>query len=321
MVPGLAPAAALLTAALLQSAAPPPADAPPAPADAPAAPAEADGRGTVTLPPTGGERRTADRADLEETRTRITDLTNAFREKQGLEPVEPDDVLHGAAEKFGRFLSERGVLGHQAGGTTPAERVKTAGYDFCSVRENLAYQFDPFGFDAKRLAAETVTGWKESPGHRANLLADDVTQTGVAVVSDAKTGRYFAVQLFALPESAAVAFEVENRTGARRFIAWRAGSSRCRRGSCDRTPGAAPGRSRCGWAPPRNLPGRERRRHPGRPRGDRRPADARRRAGADPPADRRRRRRTGRLEPPRRRGGGGRRRGRPARPPRPGSPR
>ena len=205
-------AAGLLAAALLQSAAAPPADAPPAPADAAPAPAQTDEHGTVTLPPTGGERRTADRADTAEAEANIVDLTNAFREEQGLGPVGRNDVLAGVAETFGRFLAERGVLGHRAGGTTPAERVEAAGYAFCSVRENLAYQFDPFGFDAARLAAATVEGWKDSPGHRANLLADDVTETGVAVVRDDETGRYFAVQVFALPESAAVTFEVENRT-------------------------------------------------------------------------------------------------------------
>ena len=213
MPPSPTLAAGLLTAALLQSAAAPPADAPPAPADAAPAPAQTDDHGTVTLPPTGGERRTADRAEVAEAEAKIADLTNAFREEQGLDPVGRNDVLAQAAEKFGRFLAERGVLGHQAGGTTPAERVEAAGYAFCSVRENLAYQFDPFGFDADRLAEVTVEGWKNSPGHRANLLADDVTETGAAVVHDAETGRYFAVQLFALPESAAVTFEVENRTG------------------------------------------------------------------------------------------------------------
>ena len=208
--PALAPY--LLAAALSQAAAAPPADAPPAPADAAPAPAETDEHGTVTLPPTGGERRTADRADAAEAARLVTDLTNAFREENGLNAVTRDDTLAAAAAKFGRFLAERGVLGHEAGGTTPAQRVTAAGYEFCSVRENLAYQFDPFGFDAARLARETVDGWKNSPGHRANLLADDVTQTGVAVVYHPPTGRYFAVQLFALPQSAAVTFEVENRT-------------------------------------------------------------------------------------------------------------
>ena len=208
-------AAALLAAALCQAAAAPPPDGPPVPADAartPDAAAAADDRGTIALPPTGGERRTADRADVAEAERLVTDLTNAFREENGLPPVTRDETLAAAAAKFGRFLADRGVLGHQAGGTTPADRVEAAGYAFCSVRENLAYQFDPFGFDARTLAETTVTGWKESPGHRANLLADDVTETGVGVVYDAESGRYFAVQLFALPEAASVTFEVENRT-------------------------------------------------------------------------------------------------------------
>ncbi|MFH5806500.1 CAP domain-containing protein [Alienimonas sp. DA493] len=206
--------AALLTPGLLfQDAAVPPAG-PPTPADAPAetAPEPADEHGTIVLPPTGGERRTADRADLEETEKLITELTNEFREKNDLKPVARDETLAEAAEKFGAYLAQEGVFGHRAGGTKPAERVAAAGYDYCTVRENLAYHFDTFGFQAEKLANESVTGWINSPGHRANLLADDVTETGVGVVHDAKSGRYFAVQLFGLPASAAVKFEVENRT-------------------------------------------------------------------------------------------------------------
>ena len=209
-------AAPLLAAFLLQTAAPPPAEPPPQPADAPAeaAPAQADAAGTIALPPTGGPRKTADVADAAEAETRIVDLTNDFRKEQGLDPVARNPVLAEAAAKFGRYLAEKGVLGHRAGGTTPARRVEAAGYKFCSVRENLAYQFDPFGFAADRLAQENLTGWKTSPGHRANLLAADVTETGVGVVYDDASGRYFAVQLFALPADAAVTFEVENRTAA-----------------------------------------------------------------------------------------------------------
>ncbi|QDT15398.1 CAP domain-containing protein [Alienimonas californiensis] len=208
--------AALLTPGLLfQDAVVPPA-APPAPADAPAeTTAEpADEHGTIKLPPTGGERRTADRADLEQAEKIIIDLTNEFRKKNDLKPVTRDETLAEAAEKFGAYLAQQGVFGHRAGGTKPSERVTAAGYDYCTVRENLAYHFDTFGFKAEKLANESVTGWINSPGHRANLLAEDVTETGVGVVHDAESGRYFSVQLFALPASAAVQFEVENRTGA-----------------------------------------------------------------------------------------------------------
>ena len=189
---------------------------PPAPADDPTAAntTPADDHGTVQLPPTGGERRTADRADAAETETRITELTNEFRKKEGLKPVARNETLAEAAAKFGAYLAEQGVLGHRAGGTTPSQRVKAAGYDYCSVRENLAYQFDTFGFAAEKLAEVCVTGWINSPGHRANLVADDMTETGVGVTYDPRSGRYFAVQLFALPASAAVTFEVENRTAA-----------------------------------------------------------------------------------------------------------
>ena len=217
----LAPSAPLLAALLapglfFQDA---PAPAPPAApaADGPAESSTPDSPEThqiLRLPPTGGERRTADRADLAEAAKRVTDLTNAFREKHDLKPVVRNETLAGAAKKFGAYLAKEGLFGHRAGGTTPSQRVEAAGYDFCSVRENLAYHFDAYGFTAEKLADASVTGWINSPGHRANLLADDVTETGVGVVYDEESGRYFSVQLFGLPKSAAVTFEVENRTQA-----------------------------------------------------------------------------------------------------------
>ena len=223
--------AALLAPGLLcQDATVPPAD-PPAPADRPAAktPESADEHGTLKLPPTGGERPTADRPDLAETAKRITDRTNEFRKQHDLPPVSPDDTLAEAATKYGELLARESLFGHRAGGTTPAERVSAVGYDYCSVRENLAVHFDSFGFRAEKLAEESVTGWINSPGHRANLLADNVSETGVGVVRDSESGRYFSVQLFAHPKRAAVAFEVENRTTDSQTYRSARRNTRCRR--------------------------------------------------------------------------------------------
>ncbi len=205
--------AALLAPGLLFQA--PPAPAPPAPTttDADAEPPDATaGHGTLALEPTGGERPTADRADVAAVAKQITDRTNQFRAKHDLKPVVRNKTLAEAATKYGEYLAEKALFGHEAGGTTPAQRVKAVGYDYCAVRENLAYHFSPFGYQSAKLAEAAVTDWINSPGHRANLLAAGVTETGVGVVHDADSGRYFSVQLFALPSSAAVSFQVENRT-------------------------------------------------------------------------------------------------------------
>src|SRR5262245_9437035 len=50
--------------------------------------------------------------------------------------------------------------------------------------------------------------------HRDTLLDPDVTETGVGVARNEKTGRYYAVQLFGRPKSQAIVLQIENRTGA-----------------------------------------------------------------------------------------------------------
>jgi len=81
------------------------------------------------------------------------------------------------------------------------------------VLENIAYDFDSQGFETEKLSAQLVTGWKESPGHRRNMLDPDVTETGVAVARSEKTGYYYTVQMFGRPKSAAIEFQIDNRSG------------------------------------------------------------------------------------------------------------
>jgi len=58
-----------------------------------------------------------------------------------------------------------------------------------------------------------IQQWVRSSGHRKNMLDPDVTDTGVAVARSEKTGRYYAVQMFGRPKSAAVKFSVANESG------------------------------------------------------------------------------------------------------------
>jgi hypothetical protein len=64
------------------------------------------------------------------------------------------------------------------------------------------------------LAQSFITGWKNSPEHRRNLLDPDVLEIGVGVARSEKTGRYYAVQDFGRPHSATIVFKVRNETDA-----------------------------------------------------------------------------------------------------------
>ena len=61
---------------------------------------------------------------------------------------------------------------------------------------------DSRGFETRALAGEAVQGWKNSPGHRDNLLLPTKTEIGVAVVrAPDKNPKFISVQLFGRPES------------------------------------------------------------------------------------------------------------------------
>jgi uncharacterized protein YkwD len=160
------------------------------------------------VPDTSGKR-----PDLARAAELITEKTNAFRKEEGGAPVTADEKLTAAARYFARWMAEHDEYGHTADGKRPAERAKEHGYDYCIVLENIANAFDSRGFETAQLADQFFTGWKESPGHRKNMLDPDVTETGVAIARSEKTGYYYAVQMFGRPKSQAIEFRIENRSG------------------------------------------------------------------------------------------------------------
>ena len=143
----------------------------------------------------------------------IIEKTNRFRKKKGLEAVESNPQLTEAAKYFAQYMARTQKYGHTADGQRPSERASEHGYEYCLVSENIAYQYSSAGFEKQELAKRFFQGWKESPGHRKNMLEPAVTETGVAVAQSEETGYYFAVQMFGRPESASIRFEVVNRSG------------------------------------------------------------------------------------------------------------
>jgi uncharacterized protein YkwD len=152
--------------------------------------------------------------ELSQVASQIVRRTNSFRQSEGADPVTVNETLARAAQKFADYMASTNRYGHTADGRRPAERAAEEGYEYCLLSENIAYQWSSQGFSVDELALKLTQGWEESPGHRANMLNEHVTETGVAVARSAEQGTYFAVQMFGRPASLAVTFEVENRTSA-----------------------------------------------------------------------------------------------------------
>jgi uncharacterized protein YkwD len=142
----------------------------------------------------------------------VIKATNSFREEKQLQSVTTDEQLRATAQKFADFMASTDKYGHHADGRTAAERATGQGYELCLIAENIAYQYNSEGFSVEALAKGFVEGWKESPGHRRNMLEPAATETGVAIARGDESGIYYAVQLFGRPKSAQIAFQVRNQS-------------------------------------------------------------------------------------------------------------
>ena len=150
--------------------------------------------------------------DLPAVEIAIIDKTNVFRRQNKLHELRRNPRLDQAARRFAAYLARSGKFSHTADGRQPAERIKAAGYRYCQVAENLALNVDSRGFRAPQLAETVVTGWKNSPGHRRNMLVKSMTEIGVAVIRATPEHRYLSVQLFGRPDSLKFKFQVRNNS-------------------------------------------------------------------------------------------------------------
>jgi uncharacterized protein YkwD len=66
-------------------------------------------------------------------------------------------------------------------------QIKTGGYEFGRIAENVGYQLNR--------PDHMMEGWKASTGHRRNMPLSDVDEIGVGV-AQGKSGRWYFVQLF-----------------------------------------------------------------------------------------------------------------------------
>jgi uncharacterized protein YkwD len=126
----------------------------------------------------------------------LFDFASEFRLAHGLAALRHDDCLTAAAYGHAVRMAETGEFAHTlSDGVDVGARIEMAGLRYSAVRENIAYWRE--AVSPQRIASRIHVGWVKSPGHRENLLADDVTRLGVAVFP--WSGGYYAVQDFATP--------------------------------------------------------------------------------------------------------------------------
>ena len=107
--------------------------------------------------------------------SKVLDIINVERGKQGCKPLQMDDRLFMAAQRQSLAMAQQHFAGHQnPDGSTAEARVEAAGYHFDAVSENIQVNT----FRPEDVAATSLN----APRHRENLLNCGYTDTGIAVV-------------------------------------------------------------------------------------------------------------------------------------------
>lgn len=125
---------------------------------------------------------------------RVVELTNLFRDRNGLAPLAINTQLSNAAQNFSRQVALGDFLDHNApDGSTIESRIRRAGYQPQWWAENLAAGYTT--------PDQVVQAWIESEGHRRNLLSPELKEIGVGYFNlspdpGTQTWQYYWTQSF-----------------------------------------------------------------------------------------------------------------------------
>lgn len=108
-------------------------------------------------------------------------IINDYRAGHGLGPLLLSDVISGACYLHNSDMSDFGFFSHTSEksnhfpqGATPWDRMKAGGYNYnTSMGENIAAGYAD--------AAAVFQGWKNSPGHNANMLNGNFKVIGISL--------------------------------------------------------------------------------------------------------------------------------------------
>jgi uncharacterized protein YkwD len=122
--------------------------------------------------------------------------TIAVRRANGRSGLTRSVNLMNAAQLQADQMAKTGNMAHALPGTaypTLKSRLAAVSYEMRAAGENIA--------EGQRDAAEVMSSWMRSPGHRDNILSREFTEIGTAVAVG-RNGRLYWAQVFARPRSA-----------------------------------------------------------------------------------------------------------------------
>jgi uncharacterized protein YkwD len=132
-------------------------------------------------------------ASASEIANTLVRLTNDERAAAGISALQTSSQLMQAAQlQAGQMAAARQLAHTLPNATYPTieDRLNAAGYQWQSYAENIATGYSS--------TAQVMSGWMQSPGHRANILNADFTQIGTGYALDS-SGQPYYVQVFGRP--------------------------------------------------------------------------------------------------------------------------
>ncbi|WP_433052837.1 CAP domain-containing protein [Dactylosporangium sp. CS-033363] len=135
-----------------------------------------------TAAPTTPSTPAADKYTVLE--TQVVTLTNNYRTANGCGALRIDTRLVAAARAHSTDMVTKNFFDHTgSNGSNFVQREVAAGYTTGASAENIAWGY--------RTAQDVVTGWINSPGHRANILNCSSVAVGVGVAYKADGTPYW----------------------------------------------------------------------------------------------------------------------------------
>jgi len=100
-------------------------------------------------------------------------MISGYRRNNGLGPLTVDPALNRIAKQHSLAMARATKVGHDVGDGALDARARGEGYDYARIAENVAGGYQTL--------AEAFSGWRDSSGHRKNMLMPSATRMGIAV--------------------------------------------------------------------------------------------------------------------------------------------
>ena len=113
-------------------------------------------------------------------------LINDYRVSIGLNSLEKINHISFKCEEHNNYMIANNVVNHNDFTSRSNNIISVLGAK--KVGENVAYNY--------KTSEAAVRAWLDSPGHKENIVGD-FTHFGLAVTTDAKTGKKYYTNIFA----------------------------------------------------------------------------------------------------------------------------